>query len=70
MCGIEDYKTRLKKYHVVLLNYLHTFALNIFSVSNTLYLHNQHRILASSIYNIGTVRKIVVYDFHPQMLGV
>ena len=33
--------------------YLHTFLFNIFSVFIALYLHNYHRILASSIYNIG-----------------
>ena len=30
MCGTEDYKDRLKKYHVVLLNFVHTFVFNIF----------------------------------------
>ena len=40
MCGTEDYKDRLKKYHVVLLNFLHTFVFNIFSVFNTLYLRS------------------------------
>ena len=39
----------------MLLNYLHIFLLNIFSVFNTLYLHNWHWILASSIYNIGVI---------------
>ena len=40
MSGTEDYKTTEKVLFALLLNYLHTFAFNIFSVFNTLYLHN------------------------------
>ena len=36
----------------------------IFCVFNTLCSHNQHWILASSIYNMTTIRKILVCNFH------
>ena len=54
---------------IMLLNYLHTFVFNTSSVFNTLYLHNWHQILASSIYNIRTIRKILVCNFHFKCQG-
>ena len=39
------------------LNYLNYILCLIFSVFNTLYLNNLHWILASCIYNIGTIGK-------------
>ena len=48
----------------VLLNYLHTFVFDIFSVFSTPYLHNEPQILASYIYNIGTIRKTLVPGVH------
>ena len=46
--------------------FLHTFVFNIFWVFNTLYLHNWHQILAS-FYDIGTIRKILLCNFHSYM---
>ena len=48
----------------MLLNYLHTFVFDIFSVFSTPYLHNEPQILASYIYNIGTIRKTLVPGVH------
>ena len=41
----------------------------MFSVFNTLCSHNLHWILASSIYSMGTIRKILICNFHFWMLG-
>ena len=60
MCGTDTEKVPC----TVLLNYCHTFVVNIFLVFDSRYLHNYHQILASSIYSIGTIRKILVCNFH------
>ena len=63
MCGTKD-KTRLKSTMYSVLNYHYSFVFNIFSAFNTLYSHNQHRISASSIYNVGAIRKTLACNFH------
>ena len=41
MWETEDYKDKSEKVLcAVLINYLHTFVFNVFSVFNTLYVHN------------------------------
>ena len=65
-CRVEQRITKLDwkstMYSVVKLSSY--FSVQYFLGFNSLYLHNQHRILASSIYNIAAIRKILVCNFH------